>query len=264
MKTCVFASFIALATCSAALAQDVITEKAEPIALADPIEFEEPKTSSLFASIDIASAAIEDDGEVINDSLVIQPGFGIQWEVLDTIDMELSVWANYATKRDEGMTQSHGFTKFEITLGASRDFDSGLEIGLAIETSQYPNMEDRNGEEALVLNVAQQIGLVAIGAEVKYFLTGDDNNNIEWIPFVKIEQDVTEDVTAGVKCELNYIWNEGSDTSAWTAYVLTARIDAFDFYAYASYWGQMSDSIYTDNMHDKENTVFGIGYAIEY
>lgn len=258
IKAYTTAFFIALATCTAAFAQEGISEETKPI------EFDQPKTSSLFASIDIASALIESDGDVINDSLVIQPGFGIQWGVLDTIEMELNVWANYATKRDEGMTQSHGFTKFEIALGASKEFDSGLEIGLAIETSQFPNMEDRNGEEALVLNIAQQIGLVAIGSEIKYFITGDDNNKVEWVPSIEIERSVTEDVTVGVGCELNYTWPEGSEPSAWTAYVLSARIDAYDFYVYASYWGQMSDTIYTDDMHDKKSTVFGLGYAVEY
>lgn len=252
-----FASLIVIATCAASLAQTIASEEVDPVDLA------QPKTSAFFASIDIASAYIEDDGEVSNDSLVIQPGFGIEWDVLDTFSMELSVWANYATKRDDGMTQSHGFTQIDTALGITREFDSGFEIGFAFGTWQYPNRDDKNGEEALVLELAQRLGLVTVGTEVEYVLTGDDNNKVECIPFVEIEQRVTEDVTASVRCHLDYTWPEGGEPSSWTAYGLTARIEAFDVYAYASYWGQMSDSIYTDEMHDKKSTVFGIGYAIE-
>lgn len=257
MKTHAFTTFITITTCTVAFAQTVLSEETEPVELADP------KTSSLFASIDIASAAIEEDGEVINDSLVIQPGFGIEWDVLDTFSMELSVWGSFATKRDDGMTQSHGFIQIDTALGATREFDSGFEIGFAVGTWQYPNKDDKNGEEVLVLNLAQRLGLVTVGTEVEYVLTGDDNNKVECIPFVEIEQRVTEDVTASVRCHLNYTWPEGREPSSWTAYVLSACIEAFDVYAYASYWGQMSDTIYTDDMHDKKNTVFGIGYAIE-
>ena len=45
--------------------------------------------------------------------------------------------------------------------------------------------------------------------------------------------------------------------------VLTASVSAFHFTAYASYYGQMNDKRYTDEMYDDINSIFGIGYSVD-
>jgi len=257
MKSPVCSPFLALAACTA-----VLSANPAPMEV-DAGVMETPDRVTVFAGIDLASAYIYGDGEIVNDALVIQPGFGIGWKAFGHVSMELSVWGNYATEHYGDMTRNHGFNEIDVSLGMRHETDDGLSISLALATWQYPNMEDWKGEEVLILGIAQTVGLVTVGADVKPRLSGDAKHDVECIPFVEIARDITDDVAASIKAEFNYTWGDASD-SGWTAYVLTARLEAFGFHAYASYWGQLSDAIYTDAMHAEKNRLFGIGYAIDY
>ncbi len=226
---------------------------------------EEARAVSASAGIDVASAAIYRDGCKLSDSLVVQPNLSVNYSAFDDFPIELGVWANYATDaKDDGATESHCFTEVDLSIGTAFDLGNDTDLGIALVSWQYPNMVGWNGEEVLAVSVSKAFGPVEIGSAFEKMLTGDFDCHFDMYPYISMSQDVTEDVSVGIKAACNYSmvpsW-EGSD--GWTAYSLSASVSAFNFTAYATYYGQMNDSLYTDEMHDDVNSVFGIGYSVD-
>ena len=239
-------------------------QEAAPAAEAEAPAME--KGSSLWASgsIDVSSGYIYDSGSVLSDDLAIQPWFGFGFDALDRIPLEFGAWANYATDRiDESQTQNHCFNEVDLSIGTTYESEGGTAASLSLVTWQYPNMEGWNGEELLYATLSQTVGILTLGTEFEFMLTGDYDNDLKVIPFAEIGFDVTEDVAVALYGQLHYNYGEGEAVDAWTAYNLKATVSAFDFSVYAAYWGQIDDKIYTDETHDVEDTIFGLSYAFE-
>ena len=259
MKAVHVAGFATLMALSGAFAQEAAPAASEKAA-APEMENE----SSLWASgsIDISSGYIYDSGTVLSDDLAFQPWFGFGFDALDRIPLEFGAWANYATDRiDETQTQNHCFNEVDLSVGTSFESDGGTAASLSLVTWQYPNMEGWNGEELLFGSLSQTVGILTLGTELEFMLTGDYDNDLHVIPFAEIGFDITEDVAVALYGQLHYNYGEGEAVDAWTAYNLKATVSAFDFSVYAAYWGQIDDKIYTDETHDVEDTIFGLSYA---
>ncbi|MGI5868708.1 MAG: hypothetical protein ACOX9C_04600 [Kiritimatiellia bacterium] len=260
MKAFKIVGLATLMALSTALAQE-----ADPAAEAEATP-EMSEASSLWASgsIDVSSGYICDSGEVLSDALAIQPWFGFGFDAFGKIPLEFSAWANYATDRiSEDQTQKHCFNEVDLSIGTTFKNDTGTAASLSLVTWQYPNMAGWNGEELLFGSLSQTVGVLTLGLELEYMLTGDCDNDLHIIPFAEIGFDITDDVSVALYGQLYYNYGEGESIDAWTAYNVMATISAFDFSIYAAYWGQISDKIYTDEEHDVENTVYGISYSFE-
>lgn len=260
MKFIKYAALIATVSASALFAQE-----AEIPAAVETPAMEEANTVSASAGIDIASAAIFNDGAKLSDSMVIQPQFSVVYPASEVLPLILDVWANYATDgKDDGASQNHCFTEVDLSIGTSYELNEDTSLSVSLATWQYPNMIDWNGEERFSVGLAKTFELVEIGADFDKMLTGDDKNHFDIYPYVSFARDVTEDVSVELKASCNYAMiPSGEGPDGWTAYTLTASVSAFNFTAYATYYGQMNDKLYTDEMHDDVNSVFGIGYSVD-
>lgn len=253
MKAVKIAGFATLLALTSAFAQDAAPQM--------------EKKSSLWAegSLDVSSGYIYDSGSVLSDTIAVQP-FGLfGFDAFDVIPVNMGFWGNWATSRaNPEQTQKHCFTEVDMFFGTGYEFDNGFEISLTLNTYQYPNMEGWNGEESLLADLSQKVceGLT-VGSEFELYLSGDTRNNFVIVPYAKYEFQITDVVSASVKAQCQYQYNPGEDVDAWTAYFVNAGVSAYSFTVYATYFGQISDKIYTDEIHDMENVVYGVSYAFE-
>jgi len=255
MKITKYAALIAAVSASAVFAQEAATPA-----------MEEASSVSASAGLDIASAAIYRDGAKLSDSTVIQPSLSVSYTAFDSLPLELGVWGNYdaAEGKANGASQDHCFTEIDLSIGTSMDLGDDASLGVSLVTWQYPNMVGWNGEELVAVSLSKAFGPVEIGSAFEKMLTGDFDDHFDIYPYVSVSQDVTDDVSVGLTASFNYAMTpswEGPD--GWTAYALSASVSAFNFTAYATYYGQMNDQLYTDDMNDDVNTVFGIGYSVD-
>lgn len=272
MKFKKYAALVATVSASALFAQEVVTPAAvapeAPVTVVEEVEtpiMEEANTVAASAGVDVASAAVYRDGCKLSDSLVIQPNFSVGFSAFDAFPLELGVWANYATDaKDDGATQNHCFTEVDLSIGTAFDLGNDTELSVSLVTWQYPNMVDWNGEEVIIVSIAKTIGLFEVGSDFEKMLSGDCEYNFDMYPYVSVLQDVTENVSVGLKACCNYSMTPSwAGADGWTAYTLTASVSAFNFTAYATYYGQMNDKFYTDEMYDDVNSVFGINYSVD-
>lgn len=263
MKFKKYVALIAAVSASALFAQDVETPAVEVVVEAPAIE--EANVVSASAGVDVASAAIYRDGCILSDSLVIQPNFSVNYWAFGDFPLELGVWANYGTDaKDDGATENHCFTEVDLSIGTAFDLGDEADLSIALVTWQYPNMEGWNGEEVIAVCISKAFGPVEIGSDFEKMLTGDYQSHFDMYPFVAVSHDVTEDVSVCLKASCNYAMVPSwEDSDGWTAYSLSASVSAFNFTAYATYYGQMNDKLYTDEMYDDVNSVFGIGYSVD-
>lgn len=267
MKIRKYVALIAAVSASAVFAQEAATPASASLAKeVAPQAIAESSAVSASAGLDVASAAIYRDGGKLSDSMVIQPSLSVSYTAFDSLPLDLGLWANYdaSSGKDNGATQDSCFTEVDLSIGTSFDLGNDASLGVSLVTWQYPNMEGWNGEELLAVSLAKTIGPVEIGSAFEKMLTGDYDDHFDMYPYVSVSQDVTDDVSVGVTASFNYAmipaW-EGPD--GWTAYGLSASVSAFNFSAYATYYGQMNDQLYTDDMNDDVNTVFGVGYSVD-
>lgn len=268
MKFRKFAALIATVSASALFAQEAATPavaEAPAVEVAETPTMEEATAVSACAGIDVASAAVYRDGVKLSDSLVIQPNLSVNYSAFEAFPVELGVWANYATDaKDDGATENHCFTEVDLSIGTAFDLGNDTSLGIALVSWQYPNMEGWNGEEVITVCVSKAFGPVEIGSDFDKMLTGDCEYNFDLYPYVSVSHGVTEDVSVGLKASCNYAMAPSWESAdGWTAYSLNASVSAFNFTAYATYYGQMNDTFYTDEMHDDVNSVFGIGYSVD-
>ncbi len=254
MKIKKYVALIAAVSASAVFAQEATTPA-----------LEEASSVSASAGLDIASAAIYRDGVKLSDSTVIQPSLSVSYTAFDALPLELGVWANYATDgKADGASQDHCFTEVDLSIGTSFDLGDIASMGVSLVTWQYPNMAEWKGEELIAVSISKAFGSVEIGSDFEKMLTGDFTDHFDIYPYVSISQDVTDDVSAGLTASCNYAMvSSGESSDGWTAYALSANVSAFNFTAYATYYGQMNDKLYTDEMNDDVNTVFGVGYSVD-
>lgn len=242
-------------------ASGVFAQEAAPAVEAQPME--EASSVSASATLDVASAYIYESGAVIDDSLVIQPGFSVGFDALGGIPLSLGTWANYSTDKYGTATQNHCFTEVDLSIGTSYEFDNGPAFGLSLISWQYPNVEGVNGEELVSATVSQSLGMLTLGTKVEMMLTGDYDNDWHLVPYAELGSDIAEGVSAALRGQMFYYYAESEGEDAWMAYNIKATIGLYDFSVYASYYGQIDDSVYTDEMNDIEDMVFGIGYAVD-
>lgn len=260
MKAVHVAGFATLMALTSAFAQETA-----PAAEAEAAP-EMKSESSLWAagSIDISNGYIYDSGSVMSDQLSMQPWFGFGFDALGFLPLEFGAWGHYATSRlYEEQTQKHCFTEVDLSVGTSWTFDCGTAVSLSLITWQYPNMTGWNGEEVLATTISHSFGMLKVGSDFEFMLTGDCDNDLNVVPFAEVSFDITEDVSCSLYGQLQYRYAEGDGVDAWTAYNVKATISAFNFSVYAGYWGQISDKRYSDEEHDLLDTVYGISYAFE-
>ena len=260
--------FEKLATLLAATAASItFGQEVAPAQVQEPApQLEKASTLYAFSSLDVASAYIFDSGTVMNNSMVLQPDFGFGFDAFDTMPLEFDAWGNYATDRYDDMTESHCFTEIDLSIGTAHEFDCGCKIGLTLASWQYPNMDTWNGEEVLIGSLSQEIGLVKIGSDLELMVTGDCDNDYHVLPFTEVSKDFSVsdiDCSASIRGQLYYTYEEGNANHGWSSYNFTATLAILDVYAYTSYWGQMDDGIYTDEEHNIESVVYGVGYGVE-
>lgn len=256
MKRVKFAGMFAIVAASGAFAQE-----AAPVAEAQEMKAE--STVSASAYIDVASAYIYESGAIMDDGLVIQPGFSVGFDAFDMIPLSLGTWANYSTDKYGDTTQNHCFSEVDLSLGTSYEFDNGPAFGLSLISWQYPNREGWNGEELISATVSQSLGMLTAGAKAEVMLTGDYDKDWHFVPFAEIGADLAEGISAALRGQMYYNYGESEGADAWMAYNIKATLGLYDFAVYASYFGQIDDEIYTDEMNDVEDMVFGVGYSVD-
>ncbi len=253
------AVFIAAAASAAVFAQDAAEEA---------VVLEEESGVEVYAGADFVSAYITDSGFVGSDSFNIQPNFGICFDLFDKIPVELDMWSNYSANDFPGQTQSSCFTEIDLSITLSWDFDFGTSVSGGLTTWQYPNTEGANGEELIALKAGQSFfdGLFEIGLELEYMISGDCEKDLHLLPYCTISYDFTENLGVALTGQLYYMEADASgEADGFANYNVEAMVILFsDFYAYVRYWGQIDDDVYTDEMHDLENVVYGAGFSFSF
>ena len=277
IKTAAVAAVSALIAVQGVFAQDSVqpdaANTAAPVSNENiTLEMESPASVSADVYVDIASGYIDFDGCVISDSLVIQPGFDVYitpegW----SLPVELGFWGNYATDKMPDQTQNHAFTEVDACIGTSYEWeDSGVSLSFALNTVQYPNLDGWNGEEYLSADLKKTFAdvfpsamTVALGVYGEYALSGDCDNNVNALTYLEAAYEFTKDLSTAVRAQFHYLADEGGE-DGWGNFSVRPSITFREFSVFAQYFVQMDDKVYTDEMNDLEDFIYGAGYAVSF
>ena len=255
MQIIKFAAVAAVGSATLCLAQE-----------AAPVALEESKAAEVKVSALFASGMATDEGFILSEKPVFAYDVKVATEAFGVIPLELGVWANYdlTDGKKNDATKDHCFTEIDLTLGTSFECPAGIEYGVQLTSYQYPN-SSADGEESLLLSAAKKFdfGLIA-GFDFEYMLTGGGEKDMYLAPYIGYEATLDEESNLGVELLVRpsyCIQDIGSD--AWLGCMLKAQVNYGPFFAYVKHWVQIEDKIYTDEMNDKMDTAFGIGYQTE-
>lgn len=229
----------------------------------EAVKLEKDNSAQVLLGLNVASASINDAGGIRSDSLVFQPFTEISLNTFDPFPIILSTWANYATERYGAVMQGSCFTEIDFAIGTGYQFDNGISAAINLTTYQYPNVEGAKSEELIKTYASYCYSdLITLGLNGEFFVTGANDGGYNFIPYTTVTTELTKDVSVSLYGHMSYVHPDGDSKAGWAAYKLKAQIGFQNFYTFVEYYGQINDEIYTDEVHDDKNIVFGVGYSI--
>jgi len=248
------------------IAEDVADEIAEEDEALE-MEDDSPRVSVAF-SIDVATGNISDDGFKLSKDLVLNPGLEITAGLCDGISVIAGVWANYDLDRGKknGADKNRCLTEVDIWAGLSIEITDNLTFDGSFVSWQYHNTPECTTDNLFAFDLNYARGGFEAGVELEYMVSGESKKDIALRPYLKYSIGLCEKIDVGLElgAKPSFVIQDEGD-NAWTAYILSAKLNVGPVYGFAKYYGLMQkEKIYTREMYDDVNTVFGIGYKVEF